>query len=108
MLVSAVHQHESAIGIQASIPSPLSLPHTSLPVPPLLGCHRAAGLSSLRQTANSRWLSKTFKHIFISLYFSGPTERRAGQESQDLGCQAKDGTHRILTTGPPGTSSRHS
>ena len=41
MLVSAISQHESAIGIHISSPSWISFPPPSHPTP--LGCHRALG-----------------------------------------------------------------
>ena len=49
VLVSAIHQHESAIGVR----SPLSLepPSHHPPHPTSLGCHRAPDLSSLHRTA---------------------------------------------------------
>ena len=51
MVVSAIHQHESAIGIYRCPPS-LFPPH-----PTSLGCHKAGALGSQRHTANSHWLS---------------------------------------------------
>ena len=52
VLVSAIYEHESAIGIRISFPSWTSLlpPTPSHPIPPHptpLGCHKALDLSSL-------------------------------------------------------------
>ena len=70
VLVSAIPQHESSIGIPMSPPSHLP-PH---PTP--LGCHRAPDLSSLHHTANSHWLSVlhmvTYMFQCYSLYSSHP------------------------------------
>ena len=54
-MVSALHLHESAIGIYMALPlEPLShLP----PHPTPLGCHGAPALGSLHHTANFHWLS---------------------------------------------------
>ena len=60
MLVSAIYQNESAIGICMSPSSCVSLPPPTahLPSQPtLLDCHRAPDLSSLHHTANFHWLS---------------------------------------------------
>ena len=55
VLISAIHQHELAIGTH--VPLPLETP-SHLPLHPThLDCHRAPGWSSLRHTANSHWLS---------------------------------------------------
>ena len=56
VLVSAIHQHESAIGYTYA-PSLLNLPRTSDPTVPLSGCHRTPGLNSLHHKANSHWLA---------------------------------------------------
>ena len=56
VLVSAIHQHESATGY-TYVPSLLNLPRTSDPTVPLSGCHRTPGLNSLHHTANSHWLA---------------------------------------------------
>jgi len=53
VLVSAIHQHGSAIGIHMSPPSSASLP----PHPSLLGLSQITSLSSLSHTANAHWLS---------------------------------------------------
>ena len=52
VLVSAMHQHESATGIHMFPPSvlPFHLPPHPTPIP--LGCHRVPDLSSLHHTAN--------------------------------------------------------
>ena len=50
MLISAIHQHESAVSIHMSPPS--HLPFHPIP----LGCHRAPDLSSLCRMANFHWL----------------------------------------------------
>ena len=60
VLVSAIQQHESAIGIQMSPPFGTSLPPPTLSTPP--GCHGAPGLSSLHHTADS--------HLLIPIPFS--------------------------------------
>ena len=61
-MVSAIYQHDSAIGIHISIPFLLSLP----PHPTPLGGHEAPDLGSLYHTANSHWLS--ILHIVICLF----------------------------------------
>ena len=63
VLVSAIHQHDSAVGIHMSPPKQTSLPPHSTP----LHCHRALDLSSLHHTANSHWLS--ILHL-VSIYFN--------------------------------------
>ena len=54
VLVSAIDQHESAIGIHVSPPSWTSLPPPTLSHP---SSHRALDLNSLHHTENSPWLS---------------------------------------------------
>ena len=61
MLVSATHQHESAIGVYMFPPSWTFLP----PHPTPLGCHRALDLKSLHHTANLYWL---FLHMVMYLF----------------------------------------
>ena len=62
MLTSAIHQHESAIGIYPFPPSSASL---RLPTP--LGYHRAPDLSSLHRTVNFRWLSDfPYRNVHVS------------------------------------------
>ena len=63
MLVSAIHQHEPAIGVHRSPPKWTSLPPHSTP----LHCHRAPDLCSLLHTANSHWLS--ILHM-VGIYFN--------------------------------------
>ena len=55
VIVFAIHQHESAIGIHRCLPlkPPPHLPHH----PTLLGFHRELALRSLCCTANYHWLS---------------------------------------------------
>ena len=55
MLVSAMYQHESVLGIHMSfsLEPPSHLTHHPTPV----GCHREPDLSSLCHTANFHWLS---------------------------------------------------
>ena len=72
VLVSAIHQHESAIGILMSPPS-----WTSLPPSTPSQCSRllqSTGLSSLNHTANSHWLSILYMVLYMfpcySLYCS--------------------------------------
>ena len=55
-MVSAIHQHESAIGIYIC-PFPIEPSSHLPPHPTLLGCHRAPDLSSLHHTANFHLLS---------------------------------------------------
>ena len=55
VLVSAIHQHESAIGIHMSSPSWTSLPPPTPSHPSRLS--QSTGLSSLSHTANSHWQS---------------------------------------------------
>ena len=66
ILVSAIHQHESVIGIHIYPPSWLSLLH-----PTLLDCHRAADLGSLPHTASFHWLSNfTYGNVYVSVLLS--------------------------------------
>ena len=58
MLVSAVHQHESAMGMHMSLP--LEAPSYLPPHPTLLGCHRAPDLCSWHCIVSSHWLSTYF------------------------------------------------
>ena len=68
MKVSAIHHHESAIGIHMSPPSkPLSYLY---PHPTSLGCHRALALGSLHHTADSHWLS--ILHLVSQLFVRPP------------------------------------
>ena len=55
MVISAVYQHGSAIGIRMShaLEPSSHLP----PQPTSLDCHKTLALSSLHHTANSHWLS---------------------------------------------------
>ena len=55
VLVSALHQHESAIGTHMSPRSGTSLPPPTLSHPPRLS--QSPGLSFLSHTENSHWLS---------------------------------------------------
>ena len=68
VLVSAKHQHKSAIGIHLSPPSWISLPPPSPSHPTRL--LQIPGLSSLSHTANSHWLSILHMVIFL-LFWSG-------------------------------------
>ena len=56
MLVSILHQHESAIGIR-NIPSIWNLPPTFHPIPHSSRLSQSPSLSSLSHTANSHWPS---------------------------------------------------
>ena len=69
VLVSAIHQRESARGIHMSPLSWTSLPPPTHPTP--RGCLRAPDLSSLCHTANSHWLSN-FTHgiVYVSMLLS--------------------------------------
>ena len=63
MLVSAIHQHESAIGIPMS-------PHSWTSFPPSTSSHpsrllQSPGLSSLSHTANSHWLSILYTVLYM-------------------------------------------
>ena len=65
VLVSAIHHHESAIGVHVSSPSGTSLPP---PSPSQLSTLlQSPGLSSLSHTANSHWLSILHMVIFLLL-----------------------------------------
>ena len=55
VLTSAIHQHESAIGIRLSPPSWTSLPPPTLSLPSRLS--QSTRLSSLHHTATPHWLS---------------------------------------------------
>ena len=73
MLVPAIHQHESAIGIPMSPPSWTSLPLPTASQPSSLS--QSLCLSSLSHTANSHWLSiLIWLHVFpcYSLHLSHP------------------------------------
>ena len=61
MLVSAIHQHEPAIGIHMSIPPSHVPPH-----PTCVGCHGALDLGSLCHRANSHWSS--LLHMVIETF----------------------------------------
>ena len=64
VLVSAIHQHESAIGIHMSPPSwPSLLPPTTSQPSKL---SQSPGLSSLSHTANSHWLS--ILHVILYMF----------------------------------------
>ena len=68
VLVSAIHQHESAIDI---CPLPLKPPSDLPPHPTPLGCQRAPSLSSLCHTENSHWLSNfTYGGVYVSMLLS--------------------------------------
>ena len=63
VLVSAVHHHESAIGMHMPL---LLEPPSHLPSHPTpLGCHRALDLSSLHYTANSHWPSILYMVMYM-------------------------------------------
>ena len=64
VMVFAIHQHESAIGIHRCLPfkHPSHLHHR----PTLLGFHRELALGSLCRTANSHWLSTL--HIVMYMF----------------------------------------
>ena len=69
VMVSAIHQHESGIGIHMFSPFWTSLlpPTPSHP----LGCHRALYLSSLHDTTNFQWLSDcTHGNVYVSVLLS--------------------------------------
>ena len=53
-MVSAIHQHDSAIGIHMSLPSRTTSQLTSRTTP--LGCHRELALVFLCHIADSHWL----------------------------------------------------
>lgn len=62
VLVSAMHQHGSAIGVCV-------LPHLPLHLT-LLGCHQASDLSPLHQTASFHWLSNfTRSNVYVSVTY---------------------------------------
>ena len=68
MMVSAIHQHESAIDIHMS-PSVEPPSHLS-PILTPLGYHRVPGLCSLHHTANSHWLSTFHRAIYMFQCYS--------------------------------------
>ena len=65
MMVSTIHQHDSAIG-----PPPPELCSHVLPHPTPLGLHRAPGLGSLHHTASSHWLSSLHMLMYLFQYYS--------------------------------------
>ena len=68
MVVSAIHQYESALGIHMSPPSwnPSHLPPHPIP----LGCHRTPALGYLCHTANSHWPSILYMVIYRFQWYS--------------------------------------
>ena len=71
VLVSAIHQHESATGIHMSPPSSTSLPPPTPSHP--LGCHKASDLSSLYLAVNLHWPSILRLVIYVfPCWFSHP------------------------------------
>ena len=66
LLVSAVHQHESAIGVH--MPLPLEPSSHLPPNSNTVHCHRVPNLNSLHLTANFHWLS-VFT-LYVSMLFS--------------------------------------
>ena len=68
VLVSAIHQHESAIGTHVSISSRISLPPSTHPI--LLGSHRELDLHSLYHIANSHQLSILHMVIYMFPFYS--------------------------------------
>ena len=70
VFVSAIHHHESAIGIHG-YPLPLAAPSHLPPHPTPLGHHRApTRLSSLHHTADSHWLSIFTHGVYVSTLLS--------------------------------------
>ena len=68
VLFSAIHQHESAIGIHMS--PRLELPSHLPPYPTSLGCHSVPGLSSLHHIANFYWLSISQRIMYMFQCYS--------------------------------------
>ena len=70
MLVSAIHEHESVIGIN-TCPLPL-VPTSHLPSPHPLGCHRAPALDSFPALCSRFPLAICFTHgsVRVSVLFS--------------------------------------
>ena len=69
VLVSAKHQHESAMGIHSSPPSCTHLP----PRPTPLGCHRAPGWSSVSHSKFPLALCFTFGSVYVSMLSIPPS-----------------------------------
>ena len=69
VLVSAKHQHESAIGIHTYVPSLLNLPAPPSPSHSAR-LSQSPGLSFLSHTANSHWLSTLHMVIYIFRCYS--------------------------------------
>ena len=67
--VSAIHEHESAIGIHY-VRSLLNLSPTSLPIPPLLVVTEHQVWTSCVHTANSHWLSILHVIMYMFLCYS--------------------------------------
>ena len=73
VMVFAIHQYESAIGVHVSTHSepPCHLP----PHPISPGYHRALALGALHHTANSHWssVSHMVMYMFNAIHSNNPT-----------------------------------
>ena len=65
VLVSAIYQHESAVGTSVLSPRTSLLLHATP-----LGCHRAPGLSSLHHIATPNWLYSLHVVMYVSMQLS--------------------------------------
>ena len=104
LLVSAKHQHESAIGVCKSPPSWTSLSSPSSSHPSRLS--QSPCLSSLSHTANSPRLSILHMVVYMFPSFSLHSSHSLLPSSphvckSDLYVSVSIGEHRVLTTGPP-------
>ena len=70
VLLSAIHQHESAIGIHTSPPSQMYHPSPTPSHPFRLS--QSIRLSSLCHTTNPHWLSLTQSSVYVSVPLSVP------------------------------------
>ena len=89
VLVYAIHQYESALGIHMSL---CLEPPSHLPLHPTpRGCHRTPDLSSLCHTANFHWLSTlhTVMHMFPCYSLNSAHPLKAGLQTEETDVSQK-------------------